>query len=813
MLLERFLNLHFRFWGFGLLISVLIFVVGIWFSRNIGINSDLKSLLPEDSATVVNMDVISPKASAGSDIRLVIGGATLKEHLEAAKAFKEYLKSKDGVVRSVRYQTPKKFLEKYKYQLIPMRSLNEIHREVKEKRKEYSDVTDPLGLEAVIEEEERQKGNIQETDGEEADLDEAKKFLEDLEKMRPYYTPVEGGWLVLRIIPDRETLNMEANRKVLEEYRGYVKDFNFKKIHPDLEAHVYGKIYDHLERYDSILSDVSFGGWGLLFIFLIVLAYFRSAWAAFILFPPLLAGVSIGTGLVTLIEGKFNIVAIFLILVVFGVGIEFGIHLWARMLQERKSKDMKESLRVTWRTTGRATITSVVALITGFALLTLSSFQGFAQFGRVAIIMLLTTAGCFLLLMPSWIVAAESLRKFKAWKPSLADSIWQKAVAGGFRSFNIAKSMRITSILIALLGAPLVALFFRFDYTYKESTKNLHNPPSRQSISTAFGGKALKPTAVAVFDNQEQAAAFMEEYEAHRDEYPNIAQMRGLPTFLPSDQKERIQKLQEISDDIEGSWLNKVEDEQIRDALRDIKDKAYDFEPYGIEVLPPEIKEPFIAADDSGDAIVFVYDILGPTDGKKSMRFADDLRQFLDRQDLDPIVSGEGLIFADVIRRVTGEGPWLVLGMFVLVFIICWIDFRSWNFALVTVSPVIFGFVMTALILVLLDIDINFFNMVAIASLGVMVVDNSIHLFHRYLGYRKMNDPLAVTKSSFAVSPTIVACTLTSISGYFGMVVANHTGIASLGFAAVLGLVCCLISAVVFFPAWLARMKFKSSEV
>lgn len=813
MKLKALIRLQLRYWPLGLVFTIAIIAAGLYSARSLNIDSNLKALLPQNSWVVKNMDIISPKAAAGSDLRLVLSGGSFQQKLEAAGALKAYLESIPGLVRSVRFKSPRAFIDKHKYQLIPMSSLKEIEQEVERRRKEHAEVTDPLGLEAVIEKEENAKAGItDETEKEEElNLQQAKDFLSSLEDMPVYFTTEDQKYLALRVVPTAESLNIANNRKTLKAFNESLAKFDLTKFHPDMKVATFGGIYNSVERYDSIIGDVSFGGWGLLLILVIVLVYFRSPWTTLILFPPLISGVVAGTGIATLIEGKFNIIAIFLILVVFGVGIEFGIHLWARMLQERKTKKFEEALLATWESTGRATITSTLALLAGFALLTFSSFQGFAQFGRVAVILLATTAGAFLLLMPSWICFVERLRNYKAWKPSLADTILERA--DQFRlPKNFSMGLRGLSLLVVLIALPAILLFFRFDYTYKETTKIRYNPIERQALAQIFGGKAIKPSAVAIFDTEKEAGQFIDKFNAEKKNYPDIRQMTGMFTFLPSDQEQRIAKLQEIADGLEPSWVKKIEDEQVRKALTEIQDTAYDLEPWTEQDVPLEIKEPFSASDGSGQSIAFIYDLGGDTDGRKSIRFSNALADFVSKSEIKPIYSGQELILADVVSRVTGEGPWLILGMFIFVFLICWIDFRNLKYATITILPVFFGFLLTGAILVLMDIDINFFNMVAIASLGAMVVDNSIHFFHRFLGSHHKSEADAIRKTSFAVSPTIFACTLTSICGYYGMLVANHSGIASLGFVAVLGLSCCLISSIVFFPAWLEVFDRKAEN-
>lgn len=800
-LLSHFIRLNQRHWRWFVLASVILTVGGLLVARHIELDTDLSRLLPQSSPSVKELKTIQKKSGGSYDLRLVLEGGPLEARLAAATAFTDFLHSKPELVRSAKFRTPKAFLEKYKYQLIPISSLDAIHGRVLEERKKYSEFLDPLGLEE--EAPAASDGATKNPEDEKKELDRAKDLIKQLDDMQPVYQTKDGNYLAIRVVPASENLDIEKNRVILHEFEDLVAEFQFSRFHPDMKTHIYGSIPEHIDRFDSIADDVSFGGWGILLILVVVALYFRSLWCLPVLIPPLVAGLSIGLAGTYFKEGTLNSITVFLILVVFGMGIEFGIHLWARFLEERKRHSTFDSLLETWRSTGRATVTSSLALFSGYTLLTLSSFQGFAQFGRVAMILVSAVAVSFLFFMPSWIFFTEALRGRKIWPTSLAVFIQEGHFKVRWTNPRPAAILRVVSVALALAGAALCALFLRFDYQFDDGVKKAKSE-ARKALGNIFTER-LKPSAVAVFPNAVEADRFLNYYEAHKNEYPDIPLASGLTSFLPTDQDKRIETLRTIADDIEYSWVKKVKDPVVGKALKEIKDRAYTMSPIKIEDLPAEMREPFLASDGSQDLLVYLYDIGGDTDGLKSMKFSDAVYDLEAKSGQNPILSGQEIIFADVVRRVVSEGPWLVIGMLLFVFAICWLDFRRLKHAVFTISPVILGFLITGIVLVARHIQINFYNMIALASLGSMVVDNSIHLYHAYLENKANGAKDAAQKATLFVAPTIVTCTITSILGYGGMLFANHRGISSLGFVADAGLLCCLVSSIVFFPAWLAR--------
>ncbi|MBN8554345.1 MAG: MMPL family transporter [Deltaproteobacteria bacterium] len=811
--LIRFIKMNQRFWRWFIFACVVLIAAGVHFGTHIRLDTDLSRLLPQKSKSVQDLKIIQGKAGGSHDLRLVLEGGPLEDRLKAVTAFSEYLSQKPDLVRSVRFKTPKSFLEKYKYQLVPIESLKAIHQRVLKEREKYDDWLDPLNLQSAPEPQATSAGATQ-PDTEKKDLDQAKQLLSQLENMRPFYQTEDGSYLALRIVPAGENLDIEKNRKILNRFEQEVKDFNFSQFNPEIKTSIYGSIPDHISRFDSIAADVRFGGYGIILILLLVAFYFRNFWALLVLTPPLVVGLAVGLSVTFFLERTLNSITVFLILVVFGMGIEFGIHLWARFLDERKKISAFDSLIETWQTTGRATITSTLALFAGYGLLAFSSFQGFAQFGRVAMILVSAVALSFLFFMPSWIFLVESLRGQKSWPSSLPIYLQDLNSRGRLkfpRIPHLAKSLRVLSIALGVGGAILCAISLRFDYQFDDAAPNKPRPKSKEALGHIFTER-LKPSALAVFSNPEEANQFVNYFESHREEYPDIPLVSSLNSFLPADRDARIEKLNEIADDIEYSWLKKVEDPDVKKALREIKDQASSFKPLQLEDLPPEMREPFIASDKSGDLLVYLYDKGGETDGRKAIGFSNAVSRLEDQTKFHPPLSGQEIIFAEVVKRVIQEGPWLVLGMLVFVFGICWLDFRRLNHAVYSIAPVLLGFLITGAVLVLSRVQINFYNMIAIASLGSMVIDNSIHLYHRYLENKETGVREPAKRATFSVSPTIIICTMTSILGYGGMLFANHAGVASLGFVATVGLFCCLISSIIFFPAWLMLNEEKAAR-
>ena len=99
-------------------------------------------------------------------------------------------------------------------------------------------------------------------------------------------------------------------------------------------------------------------------------------------------------------------------------------------------------------------------------------------------------------------------------------------------------------------------------------------------------------------------------------------------------------------------------------------------------------------------------------------------------------------------------------------------------------------------------VDLNFFNMIVLPVILGIGIDNGVHFFHRFQeeGYKNVGKVLTTTGGA------IVMTTLTTAAGFAGMCFAHHGGLSSIGIAADIGKLSCLVTTLFFFPAILRKL-------
>ena len=87
--------------------------------------------------------------------------------------------------------------------------------------------------------------------------------------------------------------------------------------------------------------------------------------------------------------------------------------------------------------------------------------------------------------------------------------------------------------------------------------------------------------------------------------------------------------------------------------------------------------------------------------------------------------------------------------------------------------------------------------MVVLPTVLGIGIDNSIHIYHRYNEEGKNGIMRAIRTTGLAT----MLSTMTTMFGFAGMLSAGNRGLVSLGLVACIGLFCCLVASLTFFPA------------
>ena len=144
----------------------------------------------------------------------------------------------------------------------------------------------------------------------------------------------------------------------------------------------------------------------------------------------------------------------------------------------------------------------------------------------------------------------------------------------------------------------------------------------------------------------------------------------------------------------------------------------------------------------------------------------------------------------------------------IVVAILIYAVFRSLRLTLLALAPTAVGFVWSAGVLALARVELDLFSLFAAVTFIGIAVDYGIYVLYRYAieGHEAMPEVLARTGA-----PIMIACA-TALVGYGTLVHSSYGPLRVFGIVSIVTLACCLVTSIVFLPAFVIHSERWSSS-
>lgn len=734
----------------------------------LGLDTDLIRLLPENSrASILKKKMDDITTGSGGFFTILLENSNKKKLTRAFETVVLKVKDIKGI-GSMEYRHPVDFYKKYRYALVPSEFLNRIldffiRLEAK---------VNPMGEDLLSEEE----TESEKKEKEEKDKKDIKKMMRYLD-LPEYHQSEDGQVMAIKVFPQKGITSLGKTKQLFRQLDEITDEISRQY---DIWAGVGGSLRNSIDQFDFIIVDLARAGTiTLLAVLLALVIGFRSLRVLPVVLLPLVLGLIWTLGSIPMLVGDLNTITSFLLLVSFGLGIDFSIHLVKRFQHELKQKSADEALITTFCSTGKSIVVSGLTTALALFILAFSNFRGFSEFGIVGGYSLIMILIAMILFLPAVIVLGIKL--------------------GLLKKINRGRQFRmrvprvpvpyVTIILLGLILASFVVggIGLKFNYDFSKMDVRV---PQEQKIKDRFYRvyeTVRSPGALFAVKGLQTLDDLIDVLKTKKDEESSrIERFHSIRELCPQDNefRERLVLIDEIKDVINGRWIDRVEDEDYKKWIHDMRGWTPPGRQPRINQLPKNIRERFASKDDTGYYIVPVYVKGEKQKGKNAMAFASELYN-LEVPGKYNITGpfGETTVLADVLHIVTTEGPWLVIITFLGIFLLIRINQRSFFQTFWITLPLITGMILTAGIMVTAGLTLNFFNVVVFPTLIGMGVDDGVHYYRRWRE-RGMNTDATQEELFGPLSLT----TVTTIFGYLGIAFSSHPGLQTIGILACIGL-------------------------
>jgi hypothetical protein len=655
-----------------------------------------------------------------------------------------------------------------------------------------------------------------------------------------------GNLYFLHIDPRKDFSSLAAIAQPLREIRSAIAQVQAE--FPQIEIGLTGKPVLQADELATSSHDMTVAS---ITAYLLVAGVFMLAFGGVL--RPLMAvialtcGIAWTFGLATLVIGQLNLLSIVFAIVLVGIGIDFGIHIVARYIEDRQTVGVSESVEHSLLTAGLGNITTAITASSAFFAAMLGDFQGLRELGFIAGSGLLLCLVSMLVVLPALLVLLD--RRGEHNRPRARSR--NRSLLDRFQYTLSRRAPYTISVVVLVSAAACVALpglVFEqnllklqadnlpsvqwehrlieehvdnvwFGAVVVESIADVSRVLERASQYASFGAvhsvldvvkgptpesdakrrvlhEPNSPLVESVTSNIELSPDAMHHAAdlldglaalAQLQSPDNAAVLRELADRLQS-LAARIKREPEVVGDIEESLA--LQHENLTTMLAGDRLSLRD-------ALPDAIRNTFTSA--SGRFLVMINPRENVWEYEPMAKFVADLRS------LDPNATGVPMThFESLNEMLSAFGQAAILAL-IFVTICVWVDFRGWRDPLLAIIPLCLGLLWLMQIMAVASISFNLANFFAVPILIGNGVSYGVQVLHRHRQTGSGASELGATRLA------VILSSFTTMIGFGCMVWASHRGLRSLGLVMTIGSLTCLVAAVLLLPVILAMFKRRTS--
>lgn len=572
---------------------------------------------------------------------------------------------------------------------------------------------------------------------------------------------------------------------------------------PGVEIGVAGDVVLTVAEHDAILDGMLLALVATIgLVLLALLAYYRSLFAVLALSWSLLIGALVTFAFARVAVGHLNLATAFLSSIVIGNGINFGIILLARYMEERRAGTSGEAALA--RAVGGTLAGTLAAALTAavaYGSLTLTSFRGFRDFGVIAGVGILPCWLAAYTVLPALIAVAARAGRLRPRSAPAIGGWLGKLAPRSLRGHVIAMAV-LTLVSGGLTWAYLAGDPLESDFRNLRSSSPAIDAESywMEAVDRGFGQGISGGFVMTVRDRAATAplvAKLRALDQGKPEDHKLFARLGSLDDLVPPDQVARIAVLAELRDLLSDAAIEELAPADRADA-RALRPPEH-LIPVRDQDVPEELAWPYTEVDGSRGRIVLAMPGWGYDnwDAHDIVRFARDLRGL--QLGSDVLLGGSSFVFADMLELVDHDGPIATIASWIGALLVVLLFVGRRRHGLVTMLCGITGTLSMLAAASLLGLRVNFLDFVALPITIGIGIDYAVNI-----AARDRHEPhLALRELLARTGSAVLLCSFTTMVGYGSLLLSRNQGIRSFGTAAILGEATCLGVALVFAPALL----------
>jgi len=632
---------------------------------------------------------------------------------------------------------------------------------------------------------------------------------------------------------------LEPGKDATDAIRQAASDLNFAGEY-GARVRLTGPVPIANEEFATVADGAVVNGIGTVLVVLFILwMALHSVKIISAVFVNLFIGLSITTAVGLMMVGSLNLLSIAFAVLFVGLGVDFGIQFSVRYRSERfKSNDLQTALEKAAEYSAIPLSLAAMATAAGFLSFLPTDYKGVSELGKIAGVGMLVAFFSSITVLPALLSLLNP--------PGEKEPVGYAFLAPVDHFLEKHRVIIIVgTLLIAIAGLPLL-YFLRFDF----NPINLRNPKV-ESIATFLDLRKDPNTGANAINVMTNSEADAKKIEARLAQVPEVLRVMSLDSFVPEDQPEKLKLIAQAAKVLNPALNPESVDAPPSDAenVEALKETAESLRKTAGDAKGPGAVTSRRLADDLSKLAASTE----ATRNKTQAIFVTPLKIVLDQLkntlQAQPVSlktlpgnlvnswkTKDGLMRVeaqprgdpndnDTLRKFAGAvlaaepnaigGPVSILksgdtvvkafihaGLTALIVIgfLLWLTLRRITDVLLTLVPLLVAGAVTMEICVLIDLPLNFANIVALPLLLGVGVAFKIYYVTAWRAGRTNLLQSSLTRAIFFSA-------LTTATAFGSLWLSSHPGTASMGKLLALSLVTTLAAVLLFQPALMGKPR------
>jgi hopanoid biosynthesis associated RND transporter like protein HpnN len=639
------------------------------------------------------------------------------------------------------------------------------------------------------------------------------------------------------IVPKLDYSALEPGKQATDAVRKAAAEAG---LGPDYQARVRltGSVPIADEEFATVKEGMLLHGTGTVIVVLFILwLALKSARIIFAVFAALAGGLAITAALGFMMVGSLNMISVAFFVLFVGLGVDFCIQYSVRYRDERHQKDdLTLALVNAGRSIGAPLALAAAATAAGFLAFLPTNYQGVSELGIIAGVGMIVAFLLSITALPALLALLDP--------PGEQEPLGYKSFASADNFVERNRKWVVAGTLgIAILGLPLL-YFLHFDF----NPINLRSPKV-ESIATYLDLRQDPNTGASAVNVLTRSSKDGQAVAAKLAKLPEVERVMTIESFVPEDQEAKLALIKQAAQVLEpvlnvkaapapdprqvgdllvqtAATLNAAGEQpgpggtaakRLADKLRKLAGASNEKRnaaeraiivpltfklaemrqflqagPVTVDSLPADLRDIWIAAD--GRYRVEAFPKGDPNDNETLRNFA---RKILEAEPnaiggpISILKSGDVIVVAFI------QAGLLAL---VTICLLLWIALRRISDVALTVVPLLLAGVITMELCVLIDLPLNFANIIALPLLlGIGVAFKIYYIMAWRAGQTNL------LQSS--LTRAVIFSSLTTATAFGSLWLSSHPGTSSLGKLLALSLLTTMCAAVLFQPALMGRPR------